>query len=267
MHNRSLLDKLGLAKLRDAIMGPPLPQHSRQRVVIPFYVRAWNFISPPKSGGQPLGLNRSQSRLLVIALSVVVILIVGGGLYFYLFSGLEERSLAALQEGLNSVAKVDYKGSVERFTEAISIWPNNALAYLHRGNSHAVLGETAEAKRDWDRATEIDPDLADPYTARGTQLRMEGSAQQAVNELSRSIQLQPSVDAYYQRGQIYVTLHQYQKAIEDFDRSIAERRDAPYVYRARAAARRAIGDLAGAAEDRTTADRIEGFRPDVFSVR
>jgi tetratricopeptide (TPR) repeat protein len=256
-----------LAKLRDAIMGPPPPQHLRQRVVIPFYVRAWNFIRPPKSRGRPLGLNRSQSRLVGIALTVAAILSVSGGLYFYLFSGLEERSMAALQEGLKSVAKVDYKGSVDQFTGAISIWPNNALAYLHRGNSRAVLGETAQAKRDWDRATQLDPDLAEPYTARGTQLRIEGHAQKAANELSRSIQLQPSVDAYYQRGQIYVTLREYQKAIEDFDRSIAEQRGAPYVYRARAAARRAIGDLAGAAEDRATADRIEGVRSEAFSVR
>ena len=255
-------------KLRDAIMGPPLPAHLvKTKLVIgtPLHLRVWRFIRPPRFEGRPLGLNRSQGRLIRIALGAVAALIVAGGIYLYIFSGREERSMAVFQDGMKSVAKVDYKEAVQIFTGAISVWPGNALAYLHRGNSQAALGNTAGAKRDWQRAIELNPDLADAFTARGTQSRIEGNNPQALTELSRSIQLHPSVDAYYQRGQLYATMRDYKKAIDDFDRSIAERRDAPYVYRARAAARRAIGDMAGSAADHDTADRIEG-RPKAFSI-
>ncbi len=214
-----------------------------------------------------MGLNRSQLRLIRAAVSAVAIVILGAGVYLYMTSGREERSMEILQEGLKSMAKIDYKNSVEQFSDAISVWPNNALAYLHRGNARAALGDIAAAKRDWDRATELNPDLADAYTARGTQYRIEGANEQAIRELNRSIQLRPSVDAYYQRGQLYAALEDYSKAIADFDRSIAERPDAPYVYRARSAARKAIGDLAGAAEDRLKADRIEGTLATSLSIR
>lgn len=257
MRNRSFLDKL-----RDVIMGPPLPVRHQGRIVIPFYLRLWQFIRPPKpAANQAAGLNRSQRRIVQVTLSVVVLSLAGWALYAYLYSGRQEESAASLQQGLTSVAKGDYMRSVELFTEAISLWPANAVAYLNRGNSQEVLGRPAAAKQDWDKATELNPDLADAYTARGTQYRLQGKTELALQELSRSIQLHPTVDGYYQRGQIYNTLKDYARAIEDYDRSIAERRDAPYVYRARSLARRAIGDLTGAAEDRAIADRIEGLRP------
>jgi len=238
----------------------------QHRVIIPWYVRFWRSVRPPKSSSsQPLGMNRSQGRLVRVTMGAVVILSVGGGLYFYVFFDREGRSMAAMQEGVKSAAKIDYKGSIPKFTNAISIWPGNAEAYLLRGNAYAAMGDATEAKRDWDKAMQVNPELADAYTARGTQSRIEGDNQKALTELSRSIQLHPSVDAYYQRGQLYSTQRDYQKAINDFDLSIAERRDAPYVYRARSAARRAIGDLAGATEDRDTADRIEGIRRNAFT--
>jgi tetratricopeptide (TPR) repeat protein len=153
---------------------------------------------------------------------------------------------------------VDYREAVRHFTDAISIWPDNARAYLHRGISQAALGEAAAAKSDWDRATQIDPALYEAFTARGTQYRLEGDIPKALEDLNRSIALHPSVDAYYQRGQLYAAQANYQSAIDDFDRAIAERPDAPYGYRARSAARGAIGDTSGSEEDRVLADRIEG---------
>lgn len=247
-------------RLRTAVWGSPPPAHLRRYAAIPLRVRLGNIIRPPQAPVRPRALNPSQLRLIRTSVTAGAILIAGAGmsLYVNLRQDREARSMELVQEGLKAVAGADYRRAVRQFSDAISAWPENAQAYLHRGNARAILGTLAEARRDWDRAIELDSGLADAYAARGTQYRIEGAYEQAIRELNRSIQLRPSVNAYYQRGQVYAALHDYARAIADFDRSIAELPDAPYVYRARSAARKAIGDLAGANEDRLRADRIEG---------
>jgi len=81
--------------------------------------------------------------------------------------------------------------------------------------------------------------------------------QKTIQDCSKSIQVNPTVDAYYQRGEAYERLGQHQKAIADFDAAIAESRDAPFVYRARSVAKRSAGDPDGAQADDDQAQRIE----------
>jgi hypothetical protein len=53
-------------------------------------------------------------------------------------------------------------------------------------------------------------------------------------------------------------LGQFDKAIEDYDRAIAERRDAPWVYLARSIAKRTLGDEAGYRRDQERAAELLG---------
>jgi len=83
---------------------------------------------------------------------------------------------------------------------------------------------------------------------------------QALGELNKSIAIHPTIEAYYQRGQILEAQGDHQKAIADYDLAIAQARDAPYVYRARALAKENLGDHDGASADRATAADIEHHR-------
>jgi tetratricopeptide (TPR) repeat protein len=76
-------------------------------------------------------------------------------------------------------------------------------------------------------------------------------------DFTRSIQLHPTPDAYYQRGLTYQSLGQAADAVDDFGRAIESDPGAPYAYRARAKAKRDLGDMAGAKEDQETAERVE----------
>ena len=60
-----------------------------------------------------------------------------------------------------------------------------------------------------------------------------------------------------QRGLAYEAAGEHRKAVADYDDAIAEMRDAPYAYRARALAKDALGDVEGAKADREAAQRIE----------
>jgi len=86
---------------------------------------------------------------------------------------------------------------------------------------------------------------------------LRGDIQKAFQDFNQSVHLHPTADAYYQRGLTYQTLGQAQRAVDDYDRAIGLDRSAPYLYRARAKAKRDVGDTAGAREDQDKAEQVE----------
>jgi tetratricopeptide (TPR) repeat protein len=151
----------------------------------------------------------------------------------------------------------DFAGAIAHFTASIKI-AESPDAYLQRGNAHKNLSHFDQALADWSRAIDLDPSLADAFTARGTYYQTHNDTAKALADFERSLQLNPTVDGYFQRGQVYSGLGQYDKAIEDYDRAIAERRDAPWVYLARASAKRALGDEKGYRRDQERAAELQG---------
>jgi tetratricopeptide (TPR) repeat protein len=119
------------------------------------------------------------------------------------------------------------------------------------------MGKIELALRDFDKAIEMNPNMDRAYASRGLIYRDRGDINGAVDQFTKSINIRPTVDAYYQRGQTYESLGEHQKAIEDYDYAIAVLRDAPHVYRARSLAKRNLGDVQGADEDREKARSFE----------
>jgi len=119
--------------------------------------------------------------------------------------------------------------------------------------------QTDAALADFNRALELNPNLSGAYTARGYIYRERGDVQRALAEFTRSIQVEPNVEAYYERGQTYESLGDHQKAIPDLDEAIAMMRDAPYIYRARALVKLKLGDTAGYQEDHAMARKFEHY--------
>jgi tetratricopeptide (TPR) repeat protein len=128
------------------------------------------------------------------------------------------------------------------------------------------MDETDAAIGDFERAIRKDSNLAQAHTALGTTYRQRGDWTRAMNEFALSLKITTSTEAYYERGEVYESLGQHQKAIEDYAAAIHEQPDSPYVYRARATALDEIGDHDAAARDRRTAILIErSFRPAMSS--
>src|ERR1019366_2767812 len=89
-----------------------------------------------------------------------------------------------------------------------------------------------------DRALDLDASLTQAYNERGQIYLEDGDLQKSIRDCSKSIQVNPTLDAYYQRGEAYEKLGEHQKAIADFDAAISEFREAPFAYRARSVAKR-----------------------------
>jgi tetratricopeptide (TPR) repeat protein len=79
----------------------------------------------------------------------------------------------------------------------------------------------------------------------------------ALEELGKSIATQPNIEAYYQRGMIFESQGEHQKAIDEYNLAIALARDAPEIYLARATAKANLGDQEGAHADRLFARELQ----------
>ncbi len=248
-----------IRKIQKILEKPVPPAHIRERniqVIIPWYERFWREIRPPKAvASAQAPMSALQRRMIWITLVAVVF---GAGAVWgvnYL-SEAPARADAAYQRGMSRIGPGDYAGAITQFSESIRV-KETAAAFLERGNAHQNLGHAQDALADWARAIQIDPNLAAAFAARGTFYRIAGDLSSALTDLDRSIQITPTVDAFYQRGQVYHALGQFQKAVDDYSEAIALRREAPYVYLARSLSRRALGDEDGYRIDQNLAAGLQ----------
>ena len=81
------------------------------------------------------------------------------------------------------------------FTDAIKLNPRLAILYAKRASVFIKLQKPNAAIRDCDRATEINPDSAQPYKWRGKAHRLLGHWEEAAHELALTCKLHYNEDA------------------------------------------------------------------------
>lgn len=225
-----------------------------------FFSRWWRAIKPPPAVPSDRKVSREQIRRRRRLVGAATGVILGSGTAWGIYSYADtapQRADHELQAGVRMMGSGRYRTAVACFDRALRIRPQLAEAYLNRGLAHRDLEETQAALEDFDQAFDLDPAMARACDERGRIYRDRGDARRAMQEFSKSIEIAPSVDEYYQRGEMYESMGEHQKAIDDYTEAVAEMRDAPYVYRARALARQNLGDDQGAAADRTLALEAE----------
>lgn len=203
-----------------------------------------------------LAHRRRQRKLIYGALGMICLLGVGGYVYSYVASA-PDRARAEAAWGVRQMGPGNYEEAIRHFDRAIGIWPEFAEAYMNRGVAKHNVSQRLPALADLDKALDLDPGLALAYSERGQIYLENGDGQRAVREFSKSLNAKATLDGYYQRAEAYEKLGEHQKAILDFDAAIGEFREAPYAYRARAVAKRNLGDREGADADDEKAQRIE----------
>ncbi len=226
------------------------------------FSRFWKTVRPPAKGIPPqesakvVELRRRQRRLVMVTIAAIIV--AGAGIWAYVFiSSGPQRADKEFQEGMKFMSPGKYPDAVTHFTRALAIYNQLPDAYLERGNAHRILGEPDEALADYQSATDLNPTLAAAHNGIAMIYIERHDIPHALERLNKSISLQPTVESYYERGQILESQGEHQKAIDDYDRAIAEQRDSPYMYRARALAKANLGDEEGAHADRMFAAQIE----------
>ena len=221
-----------------------------------FLRRVWKAVKPPPPLPARRRLNRAQRRLIRGTSIVAALGASAWAVYAYIASA-PDRANSHYREGMHLLGPGDFQGAAAQFTKAIAIVPEYADAYLGRGKARQAAGQSEAALADFEKAIAINPTLELAYTSRGIIERSQGDSQKALADFTRSVHLHPTSDAYYQRGLTYQTLDQPKRAVDDYDPAIAYDPGAPYIYLARAKAKRDLGDTAGAREDQEKAERLE----------
>ena len=205
------------------------------------------------------GLTPKQKKMLWTAAAAIAV--IGGSVWAYLYiASAPQRAQKQFDESMKLMRPGSYQLAIDGFSRALNIWPNHAESYLERANAYRVLNRDDDALADFEKAVDLNPNLYRAYAAMGAIYRGRSDLKRAMDAYNKSIQSKPNIDAFFERGQTYESLGDHRKAIEDFDRAIAEMPGAPEVYRARSLARRNMGDENGYQSDRDAARQIETRR-------
>lgn len=206
---------------------------------------------------QPVSAQRRKQKRLIMSALLVVIVGVGAWQAYAYISTAPQRAEELVQAGIKNLAPGRYPQAVQQFTDAISIDSSSWNAHYQRAIAQQGLGKLDAALEDYQAAVQLNPNLVEAATARAAIFADKGDVRRSIDELTKVIDRKPNVEAHYRRGDGYAALKQYDKAIEDFTWVIEQVRDAPYVYFARANAKRNSGDIAGAVEDERLADSFD----------
>jgi tetratricopeptide (TPR) repeat protein len=127
--------------------------------------------------------------------------------------------------------KVDYRGAIKHYSNALSKDGSFAEAYVSRGRAYSELGDQQRAIADYTKAMSVKPKFAEdpdryvePLLGRGAVYIKLGNYQAALNDFNLAIKRNPDFyDAYLGRATIYIYIRQkdYQKAIEDLNEVLA----------------------------------------------
>jgi tetratricopeptide (TPR) repeat protein len=165
---------------------------------------------------------------------------------------------AYLLRGKSYIGQADPDRALSDFSRVIELRPSDPAGWIARGAAYLDINDFASAIADATRSIALSPKEASAYNLRGSALRKSGDLKKALDDFNQAVALDPNPDNYYQRGAIYQLLGQHKLAIEDFTRVIGMIPDLGNAFYARAASRRAVGDLAGAREDHQQGRVLDG---------
>jgi tetratricopeptide (TPR) repeat protein len=165
---------------------------------------------------------------------------------------------AYLLRGKASAEQSDLDKAMSDFSKVIELRPSDPQGWLERGSCYFELNNFQAAVADSSQAIALNPKLAKAYAQRGSAYRKLGDLRKALEDFNHAVELDPSAPNYFERGALHQLLGEHELAVADFDRVVEIMPDLPTAYFARAASRRALGDLVGSEKDHLQGRILDG---------
>lgn len=138
-----------------------------------------------------------------------------------------------LRKGMAYQQLKEQDKALAAFDEGVRAYPNSAPLERERGASYALLGDSAKARADLDKAIELAPRDPVNYNHRGYyRYALFGEHERAVADMDRAIKLDPNYGyAFSNRGWSRYKLGDTQKAVKDLKLAARKNPGNAYVYR------------------------------------
>jgi len=118
--------------------------------------------------------------------------------------------------------KIDYRGAVKDYSQAIELNPHFVEAYLKRGEILYKLGDARGTLRDCNQALSLNPNLVQAHYYKGRARYRLGYTQGAIEAYTQAIaQESDHAGAYYHRGIAYKDLEEHSNALRDLQQATA----------------------------------------------
>lgn len=91
--------------------------------------------------------------------------------------------------------------------------------YANLGVAYGKLGEDAQAYRSFEQSLHFNPNRFNAWLGLGVLAQKHGNLEEAIRDLSRSVQLQPTAQAYFVLGRAFEQAGRFEEAREDYRRA------------------------------------------------
>lgn len=164
-----------------------------------------------------------------------------------------------INEGFWLALNQDYQGAIAKYNRAIQLNPNLAKVYFFRGSSRFSLKDIEGAIKDWNKSLTLDPKYASSYNSLAIAYNdyLE-DYQKALEYINEAIRLEPDNSLFYsKRAHTRFNLKDYQRAINDCNQALEIMSENSDAYYMRGRIYEAIEDYQAAIEDYSRSLRID----------
>jgi tetratricopeptide (TPR) repeat protein len=173
-----------------------------------------------------------------------------------------------LNRGFSYYTKDNLDKAIANFNKAIELNPQIAEAYLYRGLTYTKRNELDKAIEDYNKAIEISPKNEEAYYVRGLAYAGKRDAERALSDYSKAIALNPKyVQAYLNRSIIYLSKGDFEKVFSDIDKVMGVNAGVPAAYYIRGMAHANENDAQKAIADYDEAIRLNPGYAEVYASR
>jgi tetratricopeptide (TPR) repeat protein len=135
------------------------------------------------------------------------------------FSGI--ATIGTGGKALSSAQRGAFDRAIADYTQALRLDPDNADAYLERGDAYANIGDPDKAIADYTAALRIDPNFAAAYVSRGLAYGDKGMHDRAIEDYTAALRIDPNLAVTYNnRGLAYYKKGMNDRAIEDYNAAL-----------------------------------------------
>ncbi|KAL8713914.1 MAG: hypothetical protein Q9220_002060 [cf. Caloplaca sp. 1 TL-2023] len=139
----------------------------------------------------------------------------------------DDSGKGQMRAGLAAMEKKTGEGydaastAFDKALELRDLGEHEAFAYNMRGTFRYLRGENADALKDLDRSVEIQPSLTQSYIKRASMHLELGNRDGAAQDFEKAMeQKQDDPDIYYHRAQLHFILAEFAEAAKDYQKSI-----------------------------------------------